>query len=339
MSSIGKGIPIIASRRALERLSSKYPNHLLQIIKEKPKQDDTSWPIYMKRAGYAAIGLAIPYSLSVIISESPRLREMLEGDPGTTDSSFSMGRKIVEFVRWYWGRQDDIPYSEYVHNQHHNELSLPVGDVSFVKRREQQMIQDRLSSEVVTCVETNDNNDDQSTACRAVKGNVRVSDAPNIFQASGSQESLCVTFPEDDSQETIPSHELDIFSRSVNTDQETSQDVIKTTSDIANLTTIWSAWYHFPNSSPLSEESNKSGSLNQTGSISTNKTKQNQIDNYQPYIDELSHEIEIIQADLRDPQCSKDRDEMESRIQILKKEVQSLRRERRMYKLKQLFSW
>jgi hypothetical protein len=338
MSAIGKGIPIIASRRALERLSSKYPHHLSQIIKEKPKKDDTPWPVYMKRAGYTAISLAVPYTLSVIISESPRLRDYLEGEPGT-DNSFSFGRKIVEFVRWYWGRQDDIPYSEYVHNQHHSELSLPIGDLSFMKRREQQMIQDRLSSEVVICVKTNN---DQSATCQPVQGRLNVSDAPSVFQISnlmsnGSPTSLSVTFQDDDdNKENVQLNALDTFSPSINGDEEPAPAVMKTASDVANLTTIWSAWYHFPKSSQSSKVSNTSGSLNETRSISTNKR---QIDNYQPFIDELSREIELLQADLRDPQCIKDRDEMESRIMVLKKEIQSLRRERRLKKLKHIFSW
>jgi len=341
MSAIVKGTPIIASRRALERLTSKYPQHLSKIIKEKPKKDDTAWPVYMKRAGYTAIGLAVPYTLSVVIAESPRIREFLEGDPGT-DYCFSVGRKVVEFVRWYWGHQDDIPYAEYVQNQHHNELSLSVGDVTFLKRREQQMIQDRLSSEVVICVETNN---DQSASCRSVKGNLYVSDAPNIFEipnqnmSSDSQASLYVAFQDGENQEDISqSNDLDVFSSFSKRDQETPPDDIKAAHDIGNLTTIWSAWYYFPKSLlPSSETSNKSGAVNKTRSTSSNNKRR--IDNYQPFIEELSREMELIQADLRDPECIKDRDDMESRMNTLKKDIQSLRRERRMYKLKQIFSW
>lgn len=321
-----KAIPLIVSRRALQRLSNKYPQHLKETINQsKPKKDDTAWPVSMQRAGYAAVAFAIPYSICVTIAESPRLRDRLEGDPGPDDHD-PIGRKVVNFVRWYWGHEDMIPYSEYVETKDHKEISLD-SDISTMDRLGQASIQHRVHDEVQIRVETDGDGEERFGT---IPGSVPASDISQIWSSIGSSNG---------SKELEPKQVYVTFedgNNNTSSDENESNDELQLSTgegdftspaqDISRLTTIWSAWNHFANAAGGAENSQAA-------------TTYNSMDADEIHIEELQYAIQNLQKDLRDPYCSRDRDEMEQDIAKLKREVGASKRERRMGKLKKMVSF
>jgi len=327
MSFIRKGVvPIITSRRALQKLTPKFPKHLKENIKQEAKKDDPGWPLYMRRAGYAVMAIAIPYSMMAIIAESPRLKDKLEGDPGAEDGD-SLGKKTVDFVRWYFGKEDDIPYSEYLETDKHDELSL-FNDLSTTKRKQQERIQQRLRDELTVNIETEAVGDEVSGI---VDGRAQA-DISKIMADLGAsttgQESNRVRITFEDS----PEKDLSIGEGEFGNDFESvrdyrNEDVLNR---VSSMTSIWSAWYFFPSTSASAETTQTAAN--------TKSGKKAQYDSYQPIIENMTQRIEDLQKDLRDPNGFRDRDEMETEMKQLSKEITSLKRERRLKKFKSFVS-
>ena len=319
MSAAAKGIPLIVSRRALQRLSKKYPQHLKEKIRSTPKKDDVAWPAYMRRAGYSAIAFAVPYSICMAIAESPSVRDTLEGDPGSDDSD-SIGRKVVNFVRWYWGQEDKIPYAEYLAEDEHNEVSLP-SDVSSVERANEENIQRMLRDEIRVHVETEV---DGQERFGTVDGRMPSSDVEGLWKKVGMENEgssdvepqiVYLSFEDDENNNDEDG---------MNSDLSTANDVSGTvpSKQITNLTTIWSAWSNFGNAQ---------------NTEAADVTFRAPIDPYEMRIEQLKLEIVDIANDLKDPYCLKDRDQMHDDMKMKKKEVRSLKMQRRIDKLKNIF--
>lgn len=323
MNALNKGIPVMTSRSALRKLSPRYPKYLVETVKQQAKKDDAEWPSYMRKAGYTAIAIALPYFTIAYISEAPRLRETLQDNENTE----SLGNKIVEFVRWWHGKQDDMPYADFLENKDHQELSLEY-DVSTLERKEQEMIQERLDAPVTVHVETEAIGDEKTQSLDGMS----TADVQQVVQTLGfgndeSSKHVYITFEDEDEEN---SHE--IIKDSEFEDIYVKNDPL---SRISKLTSIWSAWYTFSNAP--TEASNSSVS-SPTTSISASTSNRTKFDSYQPLIDDLNHRIEMLQKELKDPYCIRDRDEMQHEMKEMKKEVTSLKRERRVQKLKSMFS-
>jgi len=315
---IRKGVvPIIASRRALQKLTPKFPKYLKETTAKQAKKEDPGWPDYMRRAGYAVMAIAVPYSMMAIIAESPRLRARLEGDPGAEDGE-TIGRKAVEFVRWYFGKEDDIPYSEFLETDKHDELSL-FSDISTTERKGQERIQQRLRDELKVHIETEAVGDERTGLVdgRKIADISRVMEELGVSTTGEQVNRVYMTF--EDAPQTEEEYGVSDF--------ENNRDFMQ---NISQLTSIWSAWNYFPSASNLEAQT-------QTTS-NTTSGKRAQHDSYQPLIVNLTHKIDDLQKDLRDPNSFRDRDEMESEIKEMRKEITALKRERRYNKLKSFVS-
>lgn len=85
--------------------------------KSSAQEEQTSWPKSVRYTFYTVCAAAVPFSIGTAISLSPRLRDWILGDapPPTdddgdnTNSSGFSGRKLIEFIRNYWGTEDYVP--------------------------------------------------------------------------------------------------------------------------------------------------------------------------------------------------------------------------------------
>lgn len=333
-TAASKVAPLIVSRTALQRLTKKYPQYLKEkVVKSKAKKDDSTWPVSMQRFGYGAVALSIPYSMMIVIAESPRLRATLEGDPGSDDRDH-FGRKVVDFVRWFWGHEDTIPYSEYVEieggGEDQKEISLE-SDISAVERSGQEIIQRQLRDELKVKAETDGDGEERFGK---IDGRLPASDIVQVWNTIGmgadnsaelAPEQVYLTFEDDEnvgsSEGDVSMSDIDSVFTSGNVGQTPSQELV-------NLTSIWSAWYHFADSTTSTGSENTAPSTNSRAVA----------DPYHSAIEELNLELEDVEKDLRDPFCIKNRDDMETEIQRIRKEIGALKKERRMHKLKKFVS-
>eukprot|EP01083_Nonionella_stella_P279405 950494_1 len=323
-----KTMSYIVSRRELQRLMQKYPQHLKeQARKAKPKKDESTWPRSMRIAGYTAVALSIPYSGIIIVAESPRIRDSLEGDPIQTGADGSkttttMGQKIVNFVRLYWGHEDHIPYTEYLENIHHKEISL-ASDTSTVDRKGEAGIQGLIQDDVKVNVWTSSNGGAEQV--ETLPGHVLVSDIESNRKGMGSFASssaekkgdegeigLSLSFDDADASNTGG---FDSTSSDTTFTDLIEEDISKQKNGISEFTNIWSAWHAFPNTSGVGTDS--SSAEPQTKAVTMNREEIE--------LEEISHMIEVLQRDLRDPSCTRDIDEMNIELTELKKRYRGAR--------------
>ena len=319
--------------------------------------------------------------MMVVIAESSRLRDRLEGDPATQDrdvnsdagkgvgagkgsnSNVPFTRKIVDFVRWYWGHEDTIPYADYMEIQQDKfqsgkgseEVSLE-NDISTFDRMGQERIQSQLRDDLKVKVETDGDGEERFGT---VSGNVPASDVKHIWNtigggasagtsvsvsssSTGSQDltpkQLYVTFEDDEQSSDGNGNGTDNssgFEGEYAADSEFmsgNEEFRSQSKELTNLTSIWSAWYHFPNANPTMNDSSASPTTTAAAPSSV-------VDPYQSSIEQLKVELGEMEKDLRDPYCIKDRDDMENEIRRVRKELGALKKERRMHKLKKMVSF
>jgi len=312
---------IIISRQALLKLTPKYP-HLLA-PRPKPsnsrssKKDESQWPKSLQMAGYAAVVLSIPYSMSVFVAESARIRSSLEDNGG------DIGQSIVRWVRWYWGHQEDLPYSESIMEITTDSGGANGGEDRLQFRGEESPTVRSTQAEIKNTAESNvtfrltSNGGLESTAC--MRGGTLLSDS-KIFGDDISKR-LIISFDEDEEEEEKLVVEKDVFSQLKQNESEDQKSDSRV--ELKRLTTIWSSWNHFPSDFLVPNKSSVSG-----GTIDTRENK----------IDELAYNMSELQKLLRDPSCTRDRDDMEGELQEIQSELRGLKRARRFGKLRNILS-
>ena len=345
---------ILLSRRALLQLKPKYPKHFTK-PKSTKKADtkETPWPFYMQVAGYTAAAAAVPYTIGVIIKESRDVREYLEGDYMDDKTDDTIGRKVVGFVRWFWGEEDDIPYVEYLErhdttsatatSKNNNEsstiaYSLDNEEKQF-SRRNQDRIEKDVNSNIKVLVESEGMmKDDVFKGNEPLENQLLHSYANDDHDQLDHLEELYVSIQDDvdevgaaegggmltnSSLEDIPFHEQ-----------------VSTAKEIGNMSTIYAMWNYFPpqgggNSKASSSTESSSSSSSSSSSASTIPS----FDSTMIRIEELQYNMAELQKSMADPMCTRDRDDMDREMREMRSEVGSLKRQKRMAKLKKLISF
>eukprot|EP00551_Chaetoceros_affinis_P004502 CAMPEP_0203676034 /NCGR_PEP_ID=MMETSP0090-20130426/22998_1 /ASSEMBLY_ACC=CAM_ASM_001088 /TAXON_ID=426623 /ORGANISM="Chaetoceros affinis, Strain CCMP159" /LENGTH=343 /DNA_ID=CAMNT_0050542427 /DNA_START=82 /DNA_END=1113 /DNA_ORIENTATION=+ len=335
---------ILLSRRVLHQIKPKYPLHFTppkSSSSSKKGADETPWPKWMQMVGYGSVAAAIPYTIGVTVKESRSLRDYLEGDASENSDgdSGSMGRKIVNAVRWYWGEEDEIPYVEYLKKKEKStssdnddkvEISFANEDKTTSRLNEDRIERD-CGSDINVSIECDGMvvQDDLLLKGKLPLGVQLISENGKIATTS---KNIIVSVQDDDgsgsgSGTSSGNEVLPLLNDTVgelSTSSSSSAD-----KDIGNLCTIYSTWNYF---SP--EMIN--ASTENAPSIGTTKSSSSSFDSTQLRIEELQYNIDELQKSLMDPSCTRDRDDMESEIKQMKNEIGFLNRERRMAKFKRL---
>lgn len=350
--------PLIVSRRAFQRLSQQYPQYFESSKKNalrsgnkastSKKKEDTPWPKSLQIAGYSAIALSIPYTIGTIISESPRLRDLLE-EGGDSNGDMTLGQSVVSWVRWGWGDTEiqGIPYVESSHpkstvyesNSQTDDTTQLISlknDVPSKVRSEQAIIQQNIQSNVKVRMNTISNDRHQfgddinaivgEEKTGYISGETMLTNSDNIYtKMTGNEKEpsqhLTLLF-EDDDQEMYEKESMNgaSFSEQVEDTNTSAFDQLK------SLTSIWSLWYINPTASSTTTTSN--------GSISTKSTSNaNRYDATQLRIDELEYDIADLRKALQDPLTTRSIDDMEQEITLYRDELRTLKRQRRLQKL------
>lgn len=338
--------PILVSRSSLQRLANKYPNYLQPIIKPIKKEPDTPWGPKFKLFAYSCAAIAVPYSMAMIVSASPSLRDYLEEDSDPLKDN--LGRRVVQFVRWYWGEEGAIPYSEYLekqmlndsdahgntnssnnkNNNNEDEISLQ-GELSAMDRRKELDIQTRMYDSYNIHIHRDDSEMDM-TAPGLILYQQQLKDIQNSKQSDSSlNDRIWITFQD---QPENTSHTDKENGMSVNQELIVSDAVPHSTSSISdsisNLTSVFSAWHFF----------NTSNGITSSTSNTTSNNQKILDDEFESRIKYIRERILQLKAELSNPATLRAYDDIADEIASMKQEEKQLRRERRMKKLKTLFS-
>lgn len=309
------------SRRAFLKLSSRHPNRLIL----KPKQsnprsapkDESQWPKSLQMVGYAAVVVSIPYSISVIVAESAHVRSTIEDNGG------NFGRSIIKWVRWYWGHQEEVPYFESIMEIKTNDNTGSTSEDRLQLRGEDSPVVRSTQAEIKKTTENNITfrltSDGGLESTARMPGGTLLSDS-KIFGEDMSKR-LIISFDEHEENEEESMVEDGLLSHlgGSTSDYQRNSGV-----DLTRLTTIWSSWNHFPSDFLASTTSSVSG----TSAADSTEIK----------IDELTYNISELQKLLRDPLCTRDRDDMEVELQEIRIELRRLKRMRRIGKLRNIWS-
>ncbi len=340
---------ILVSRHALKTIKQKNPIYFNFPKRNFKSSEETPWPIYMQIAGYTAAFLTIPYTFSVVVSESNVFRDYLEGekksphDEGLSSSSSSwegLGRKVVSLVRWYWGKKDHIPYVEEIErlqkqdkdNEGIQNYSMENED-SVVMRINQERIEMESNDDVKVVLESEGIIEEGLV----LKGNASVAD--QLFSKKNPKtkydpyKPIILTIEDKKSNHYGETKDNELSDLSEDISFSEKQNILK-------LANIYSMWNYFPPSaSPPASSSSSESNNKKSPIISPSKPSSATINTMNYRIEELRYEIADLQKMLTDPMCTRNRDDMEKEVKELNNEISMLRRERRKIQLKKLITF
>jgi len=214
-----------------------------------------------------------------------------------------IGQSFVEYVRRYLGHEEIRPYSEATDCSNCDSPEYQFwGEESYATRLEQAEIEKRATSHMnmrISC-------DCESEQTKLVLGSTLLSDAKTWGEKMSKQ--FIISFDDEEEKETTSPFE------STNTDED----------DLKSLTNIWPTWYHFPSDFLTASKSSIASDV---------KTDQIEI-----RIDELAHNISQLQKSLRDPTCTRDRDDMERELQEYQSDLRKVKREKLFGKFRKIVS-
>jgi hypothetical protein len=332
--------PILVSRSSLQHLANKYPNYLKPIIKPIRKEPETPWGPKFKLFAYSCAAIAVPYSIGVAISASSSLRDYLEGDGDPSNDT--LGRRVVAFVRWYWGEEDAIPYSEYLEkqmlpfsdiqnnengtksNKKADEISLQ-GELSASDRQTELDIQQQIHDTYNIHIYHDDSETDL-----IVPGTVlyqqQIDEIQKVKDPDISRnDRIWINFHD-------PQGNTDKESNISDNQELNTTDVLPFQSSIVSdsistLTNVFSAWHYF----------DKSNDMTSSNANKTSKTTSSVDDEFESQIKLIRDRIQQLNSELNNPATLRAYDDIVDEIVSMKQEEKQLRRERRIQKWKNLF--
>jgi hypothetical protein len=285
----------VVSRRAWqahERTMPKKPKFKATKAEEKP------WPRNMQLAGYAAVAVFVPYSALWFISSDTSLREYF--------------KDIIPFdkIRGHFGESewDAQSYEDKISGEPLDPryLRLPE-EMSFAERQRQAKIEELNSAEVTVNVYLLDSSSSQTTI--RAPGSVPAN-PEKLLELVGSQ-------VEHDKGSVAIDFEEDLDKNAANTSDQLYADEMThdfaledPTKDLLRQTHTFSTWYY---QRPAQEE--------QPAGKVTDRDME---------ISRLDYTIDKLQKDLKDPACTRDRDDMTEELKQAKSSLSKLRWKRRL---------
>jgi hypothetical protein len=319
----------------------------------------------MQVAGYTAAAAAVPYTIGVIIKESRDVREYLEGDYTNMDgdSDDTIGRKVVGLVRWFWGEEDDIPYVEYLERYDTKSTSSSTssssndnesGTIAYsldneekqLSRRNQDRIEKDVNSNIKVMVESEGMmKDDIFKGNEPLDNQLLKSYANNDHDQLDHLEELYVSIQDDDDVDDIDEAGVEAVEGGGMVSNSSLEDIsfheqVSTAKEIGNMSTIYAMWNYFPsqNGGTKNASSSMESSSSSSSSLSSASTTPS-FDSTMIRIEELQYNMAELQKSMADPMCTRDRDDMDREMREMRSEVGSLKRQKRMAKLKKLISF
>ena len=351
--------PLVISRRVFQQLSKKNPKQIRPDVPPRfKKKDDTSWPRSMRIAAYTAIGIAIPYSIGVVISESPRIRSQIEGDRAYIAAddeveSTTAGQKLVDFVRWFWGEEEHVPAGELIDtldrdgNDAHAGLPVSLAnDPPAHIRLEQAKIQNTIQSKIHVQVTSTDGQG-SITSPATISGDVPL-DGNQLWNSLHQSEKgvgkddedsailnrrVSVTVDDEDGEN---GNEI-VFSD--NTSSALLLDEGITTNPATMLkqeSVIKSPWdYSGRASNANAQQEADTGASNK---LSAEPQSLASMTADQIRMEELQWNINELQKSLLDPSCTRNMDEMQQELTNSKSQLRQLKRQKWTGRVRNIFS-
>jgi len=295
---------------------------------ERPK-DDTPWPLPLRLLGYTVLAISIPYTAATGVAESPKARDWLEGDRPDDPDDHRWGKWIVGTVRQYLGVKEPVAYPESLQG-----VTAPAAIMSFESElprnsgsvRNAQAEIERLKHGPVKVRATIGSGDSGGICAEAeVDGTMPASSGTvkALLSKTGAigldDTSSAVAIDFTDAEEAETEEEVDL-PWTENCPENDGGKVSESglSAEIRKMTHSYSAWHYDPTWSIVS---GFEGQASQSASNSTSDT----VDFSQLRVQELESMLKQLKADLNDPTCTRDFDDIRREMNEVKGELWRLR--------------
>ncbi|CAJ1961659.1 unnamed protein product [Cylindrotheca closterium] len=299
---------LVVSRRAWQAHTKTLPSRPKAT---KKKADEKPWPREYQLAGYAAAAIFIPYSLLWFALSNPTAREQMEEiAPGLVDSPRM--RKHFGELEWdvqAYGDKDEGIIPAFYHYP---------GESGYRERQKEATVQERNKAQVEANLYLQS---DETSSVETKK--VAASTLANpecLKQAFGvandySEAKVALEFPSDDeddggSAESTSGGELSL-SDQLSTDFVEEDPTLR----LRQEHHTFSSWHYIPT---LSAEEKKAQAQSQSMS------------DLDVDIARLEYTIGEVERDMKDPNCTKDRDTMDEDRSKARSELRKLKWRRRL---------
>jgi hypothetical protein len=280
----------VISRRAWQNYAKTLPKKP-KIKRENP--DDKPWPKNVQIAGYVAAGIFIPYTTVWFIVSNPTLREMFQ-------DILPLDKLRKHFGEPEWDAQGYVDQNSETLDTSYYHFPL---ELSFKERQIEAAVKKRDAGDLTANLYLVGDHELQKTA--NVKGSTRANRdclAELMGASSEDRASVAVDFEEDSTEEDSSD-----FSSGSMEDLMPQEDPIL---HLKQRTHTFSSWYHISNQNNQQEQP---------------KMSQVEVD-----VSRLEYTIADIENSLRDPNCTRDIDNMTTELREAKRELSKLKWKRRL---------
>lgn len=283
--------PRIISRRAWQQHLQKHPPPKAS---SKPKEPEKPWPKSLQIAGYAMAAIFIPYSLAWFVASNGSARAWIHSET------------LDDMLRHHFGEPEaHVNYYSTTAEQQEPHYQLD-GEPTFVERKQQDEIASLVERDVRVRVRIDQNNEFVET----VLPGTTPARATNILQAIGRENvdndvvvavdfGTVVEDSEEDEQLTL--------------DDDTTSFISNQEDPVTRATNIYSLW-HYISSTAQEQQDAKPSTMS---SIDVD-------------IARLEHQVSVLESDLQDVNCTRDRDDMLEELKQSKAALRTKKWKRRL---------
>jgi hypothetical protein len=297
---------LVISRRVWQAHEKTLPK-----VKPKPKadsSDDKPWPQSVRIAGAVVGGIFIPYSIVWFITSNPSIRDMFQ-------DYLPMDRLRTHFGEVEWGAQS------YVDAQMDKEANVVKeaglyqfpGEITWKDRKQQEIVEKMEASDVTAnlyVLEDNAELKQTKQVPASTRANRKV-----LSELVGTEEqnvAVAVDFEEDDDANTNM-EDTNYISSSMGSSFSEEQHNHNPIQPLLQQTHTFSTWYYHSN---LAQQAQEQQASNNTD------TQMEQ--------SRLEYTVSELEKNLKDPNCTRDIDDMMTELRQSQRDLSRLKWKRRL---------
>lgn len=302
--------PRIVSRRAWEAYRKEHPGPKTATSSKK-KADEAPWPRNFQIAGFVLGSLGIPYSIAWYLSTDKEMRDML-----------GLPESVLEALRQHFGSPEentsyfDVKAGEEPHYQFEDE---PVYNER-LQQRNIEALQDLPSPVRISLIHPQDRSIVTSQE-QVIQGSAPARPESLLQMVMGESSSpdqrqtknvaVAVDFADLEEESTFGEQKPQQQQQEEGTLSmgESSSSFV-----IPSISTIYSTWYY---QRPQDQQQQQQQSEQRMSQDQVHESK-------------LKWQIETLEKDLKDPNCTRDMDDMQQELKELRAELRKLTWKRRL---------
>lgn len=286
-------IPRVISRRAWQRHLQKRPPPKSSAGGASKKAEEKPWPVNLQRAGYTACAIFIPYSMAWFLASNGSARALVHSE------------QLDDALRHHFGQPEDGSTSYYDIRQGQEAHYQLDGELPYNERLQEALIEEMKGSPVKVRVRV----DDQEDFVETVLPGATMARSKQVLQELGREEGSVVAI---DFGNVIVDND-GTLQEELMQDDEGDSSFSRNEYPVTRQTNIYSLWHYMGRFAAAQQQQDRK-----------------RMSSSDVQVARLEHTIQTLQHDLKDVNCTRDRDDMQRELQENKTALRKLKWRKRL---------